>query len=187
MEFGNGCGTIRSKPLGVYLSYREMSLYHLSVTLHLLAALFWLGGMFFLAVVAAPILRDVEPTLRADLFQQLGVRFRTAGWIAIAVLLLTGVANLHFRGWLEWALLSNATFRSSALGRALAWKIAAVAVMVVLSALHDFVVGPAASRARPGSAEAVRLRRWSIWIARLNAVVGIALVAVAIRLARGGG
>lgn len=165
-----------------------MSLYHLSVTLHVLAALFWLGGMFFLALVAAPILRELEaPTLRAEVFRKLGVRFRAAGWVAIAVLLVTGVANLHFRGWLDRGLLSSASFWSSALGRALAWKLGAVAVMIVLSALHDFVIGPAASRATPGSAGAARLRRWSILIARLNAVTGIVLVAVAVRLARGGG
>src|SRR5690554_4486628 len=50
-----------------------MSLYHLNVTLHVLAALLWLGGMFFLAVVGAPVLRKVEPAaLRARLFQELG-------------------------------------------------------------------------------------------------------------------
>ena len=34
-------------------------LYYLSVTLHLLAALSWLGGIFFLALVGAPVLRAV--------------------------------------------------------------------------------------------------------------------------------
>ena len=38
-----------------------MTLYNLVVTLHVLAALFWLGGMFFLALVGAPVLRAVEP------------------------------------------------------------------------------------------------------------------------------
>ena len=38
-----------------------MSLHHLSVPLHVLAALLWLGGMFFLAALGAPVLRRVEP------------------------------------------------------------------------------------------------------------------------------
>ena len=36
-------------------------LYWLSVTVHVLAAMLWLGGTFFLAAVGAPVLRKVEP------------------------------------------------------------------------------------------------------------------------------
>ena len=67
-------------------------LYYLNVTIHVLAAFLWLGGMFFLAVVGAPALRAVEPPqLRQQLFNALGTRFRYAGWVAIGVLLVTGV------------------------------------------------------------------------------------------------
>jgi uncharacterized membrane protein len=31
--------------------------YYVTVVIHVLAALFWLGGMFFLGVVGAPVLR----------------------------------------------------------------------------------------------------------------------------------
>ena len=66
--------------------------------MHLLAAFLWLGGMFFLAVVGAPILRRVEPhTLRKELFSRIGEQFRVVGWIAISVLLFTGVGNLYLR------------------------------------------------------------------------------------------
>ena len=64
-----------------------MSGYYLSVTVHVFAAILWLGGMFFLAVVGAPVLRTVEPPeLRRELFRRLGERFRAAGWAAIGVL-----------------------------------------------------------------------------------------------------
>ena len=36
-------------------------LYYASVSVHVLAAMLWLGGMFSLAVVGAPVLRRVEP------------------------------------------------------------------------------------------------------------------------------
>lgn len=85
---------------------RTLSL--LNMTLHVLAAMLWLGGMLFLAVVGAPVLRGLEPALRARLFHQLGVAFRRAGWIAIAVLLATGVLNLHFTGVLRPASLGAA-------------------------------------------------------------------------------
>lgn len=161
--------------------------YFLNVSVHLLAALLWLGGMFFLAVVGAPVLRQVEaPDLRARLFQRLGERFRTVGWWAIGVLVATGVGNLHFRGVLDAAVLGSPEFWTSPFGRALAWKLAGVTAMIVVSAVHDFWLGPAAERAGRGDPGADRMRRRAAWLARLNAVLGLAVVLAAVRLARGG-
>lgn len=162
-------------------------LYYLSVTLHVLAALLWLGGMFFLAVVGAPVLRRVEPpALRAQLFRLLGEQFRRVGWGAIAVLLVTGITNLHFRGLLTAGVWSNSAFWATGMGTALAWKLVAVATMLSISAFHDFVAGPAAARMESGSPSALRARRRAAILARLNAVVGLVVVIAAVRLARGG-
>lgn len=161
--------------------------YHLNVTVHLLAALLWLGGMFFFALVGAPVLRRVEPPeLRASLFQRLGERFRTVGWIAIGVLLVTGFLNLHYRGMLSLELWADPTFRASPLGQALGWKVGAVTAMLVVSITHDFILGPAASRLEAGSRAAISARRWAAWLARANAFIGIVVVLAAVRLARGG-
>lgn len=164
-----------------------MSLYHLVVTLHVLAALLWLGGMFFLAAVGAPVLRRVEPpALRARLFSELGERFRRVGWSCIGVLAATGLASLWLRGWWGMEVWGDGAFWASRPGRALAWKLASVAVMVAVSAVHDFVQGPRAGRLTPGTPEALAARRRAAWLARVNAIVGIVLVAAAVRLARGG-
>lgn len=164
-----------------------MSLYYLSVTLHVLAALLWLGGMFFLGAVGAPVLRRVEPpALRAQLFRTLGEQFRLVGWAAVGVLLVTGGFNLWFRGWWGTAVWGEPAFWASPHGRMLVWKLAAVAVMVVISAVHDFVDGPRAGRLRPGTPEALAARRRAAWMARVNAGVGIVLVVAAVRLSRGG-
>lgn len=147
----------------------------------------WLGGMFFLALVGAPVLRRVEPApLRADLFRRLGARFRAVGWVAIAVLIATGALNLELRGMLNGETLGDPSFWSRPYGRTLGWKLTLVAAMVILSALHDFVLGPRASRLAPGSPAALSARRRVAWLARMNAALGVALVAVAIRLSRGG-
>jgi uncharacterized membrane protein len=161
--------------------------YYLNVTVHIVAAMLWLGGMFFLGVVGAPVLRALEPpALRQRVFQELGLRFRRVGWIAIAVLLATGIVNLHYRDWLRWeGVLGAAAFWSTGAGRALAWKLIAVMLMIAVSAIHDFLLGPAAGRAAPGSAEALRLRRHAALLARFNAVVGLVIVVAAVRLARG--
>ena len=160
-------------------------LYYINVTMHVLAALLWLGGMFFLAVVGAPALRAVEPPqLRQQLFNALGTRFRYAGWVAISVLLITGVVNLSYRGWLSWSVLGSASFWRTGTGKALAVKLICVASMVTLSLVHDFILGPRAGRARPGTPEAIALRKRSAWNARIEAIIGLILVVAAVRLAR---
>jgi uncharacterized membrane protein len=163
------------------------SAYLVSVTIHVLAAMFWLGGMFFLGIIGAPALRRVEPpSLRQSLFNEIGLRFRTAGWIAIGVLVVTGLLNLWFRNLLHWeGVLASAAFWSTTLGRMLALKLIAVSAMIVIAVIHDFGLGPAAARAEPGSETALTLRRRAAWLARINAFVGIILLVAAVRLARG--
>jgi len=156
-----------------------------NITLHTLAALFWLGGMIFVALVGAPVLRQVEPAaLRARIFDDLGRRFRTTGWIAVAVLIVTGIVNLRYHGVLAWSVLSQPRFWHTRFGTALAVKLVAVAVMLALQAVHDFVHGPQASRAEPGSPDAARFRRRAALLARVNALVGLVLVLAAVRLPR---
>ena len=160
--------------------------YYALVSVHVLAAMLWLGGMLFLGVVGAPVLRAVDPPeLRQRLFHQLGLRFRTVGWAAIAVLVVTGILMLYARGLLAWSgVLGSALFWRSSLGIALAAKLAAVVAMIVVSGVHDFLLGPAAGRAVAGSGRALELRRRAALLARANALVGILLVLAAVRLAR---
>jgi len=161
--------------------------YWVSVTLHVLAALLWLGGMFFLALVGAPALRTLEPALRQRLFRDLGQRFRSVGWVSLAILIVTGVANLHYRGWLHWEhVLGDAAFWRTPPGAALGWKLVAVAAMLAVQGIHDFALGPASSRAIAGGPEALRLRRRAALLARASALLGLVIVIAAVRLARAG-
>lgn len=163
-----------------------MSLYLLTVTVHLLAAVFWLGGMFFFAAVGAPALRRIgDDALRASLFETLGKRFRTAGWWAIAVLVVTGIVNLYFRGLLVGEVWASTAFWRTPYGKLLAAKLLLVAAMLALQSVHDFALGPRASRAVPGSAAAGSLRRRASWLARVTALLGVVLLYVAVRLVRG--
>jgi copper resistance protein D len=157
-----------------------IALYQFLVFTHVLAAIFWLGGMFFLGMVGAPVLRQVEPpSLRARLFRDLGLTFRRWGWLAIGTLILSGTGILHLRGLLRWDNLADPGWWATGMGTALAWKLALVGLMVTLSALHDFWIGPGASRS-------TRMRRWAAFLARGNAALGLVLVFWATRLARGG-
>lgn len=167
--------------------WNAVSFYHLSVTIHVIAAVFWLGGMLFLASVGAPVLRKVDPELRAKLFLDLGRQFRWVSWIAIVTLLVTGLTNLHFRGLLDWRLLGNPAFWGTTQGGLLAWKLLLVFVMVGIAAIHDFVVGPRSSRCveSDGNGDYEGLRRAASYMGRLNVVLALILLYVAARLTRG--
>ncbi|MHB1095947.1 MAG: DUF4149 domain-containing protein [Gemmatimonadaceae bacterium] len=161
------------------------SLYYLSVSLHVFAALVWLGGMFFIALVGAPVLRRLDrPELRQTLFDQLGVRFRTVGWISLAVLLVTGVVNLWFRGALNAAMWRDPAFSGSGWATALKYKLVAVLVMLVVEGYHDWVLGPRASRLVATSPEAALLRKRASLYARISALAGVVIILAAVRLAR---
>ncbi len=160
-------------------------MYSASVTLHVLAAIFWLGGMFFLGIVGAPALAGLDPDLRRRLFKEIGLRFRGPGWVAISVLLMTGLVNLHFRGILVPALHGGRDFWLTPIGQILAWKLGLVLAMVTIGAVHDFWLGPLSGEIDSGSKEHLRVRKLVTRLGRLNAVLGILVVYFATRLIRG--
>ncbi|WP_457554545.1 DUF4149 domain-containing protein [Candidatus Pyrohabitans sp.] len=150
-----------------------MELYIFSVWVHLLAAMLWLGGMLFLIFVLVPALRGESGELRGRLVDTVGLRFRTVGWICLLLLLLTGSANILLRGY-------------SLTGTLLIAKLALFGVILVLSFIHDFVIGPRATRAMAsGSEDAEKLRRLSAIIGIINTLLALAVVALAIKLVRG--
>jgi putative copper resistance protein D len=163
-------------------------LYIFSVWLHIVAAIVWLGGSLFLVLVMMPVLR--QPDLRAaspGLMHRVGIRFRTVGWACFALLMVTGVFNLGYRD-VDWILLSDPALWRTSFGQQLAIKLALVAIIVVLSLAHDFVIGPRATRVwtdEPGSARALHLRQLAGWLGRLTVVLGLAVVAIAVMLLRG--
>jgi uncharacterized membrane protein len=136
--------------------------------LHVLAAVTWIGGMLFIALVLVPTARRLEdPALRARLVQSTGLRFRTVGWVAIGVLVVTGLLNL----WMHPVLLSSTRFH---------WKLGLVVLALILSAFHDFVLGPRAGA--PDADPSARVR--ASWIARINVLVVLVIVALGLSLFR---
>jgi uncharacterized membrane protein len=163
-------------------------LYLTMVWLHVLAAVVWIGGMTFLTLVLVPALRKVElGSRRVELLHVTGVRFRRVGWIALGVSIGSGILVLALRG-VGWAAVSSAGFWGSSFGRVLAAKLLVVATIIVLSAAHDFFVGPRATRllrADQASSPAARLRRWATVMGRANLLFALVVLALAVMLVRG--
>lgn len=134
--------------------------------LHLVAAITWIGGMLFIALVVVPVTRRIlDPPQRARLVQEIGRRFRTVGWLALGLLVATGLLNL----WLQPFLLASPRFH---------WKLGLVVLALILSAFHDFVLGPRAGR--PGADPSARVR--ASWVARANVLVVLAIVLLGLSL-----
>lgn len=73
----------------------------LLVALHILAAVIWVGGMFFAYLVLRPSAGPLEPPARLALWQRVFGRFLPWVWASIAALLISGYAMLflHFGGF----------------------------------------------------------------------------------------
>ncbi len=67
------------------------------VALHALAAVVWVGGMFFAYMVLRPAAGPLEPPLRLALWARVFGRFFPWVWASIAVLLASGYAVLFLR------------------------------------------------------------------------------------------
>jgi len=162
--------------------------YHLSVFVHVLSAVVWAGGMLFLALVAIPVLRALPDRPRAELVARLGERFRPVAWTCIVLLVVTGILNLAFRG-VTWESVATGRLWQSPFGQVLVWKLVFVAGAVLLSAVHDFYLGPASTRllqtANPDGRRAAALRRQAAWVGRINALFVMAVLALAVLLVRG--
>lgn len=163
------------------------ALYLFSVWLHILAATTWLGGIVFLVLVIVPALRHADRATAVTLMRDSGQRFRTVGWSCFFVLSLTGAFNLWWRG-VRWSVLFDSAWSATLFGRVMWLKLAVFALVLLLSGVHDFLLGPKASRALiqvPHGPDAERLRRAASLLGRLTALLALALFALAVVLVRG--
>ena len=101
------------------------------VAVHLLAAAVWVGGSTALIFVGVPAVRTLPPVERGRAMRELGLRWRPLGYGALLVAALTGVA-LAARDW-----------ETRPAFQIVLWvKVALAVCLVVVSYLHNFVLGP---------------------------------------------
>ena len=164
-------------------------MYHLTVFVHILSAIVWVGGLLTLALVVVPVARALPPAECGALLDAIGRRFRAVGWACILLLLGTGVVIAGERG-VTPALLLSGQMLASPFGQLLLAKLVLVAVMIGVSLVHDLALGPVSARLLAGGkgradAEAARLRHLSAGTARASAILAILVVGLAVALVRG--
>lgn len=135
-------------------------------TVHLLAAIVWVGGTIALVFVSVPPAQRLEGPQRAAMLRELGRRWRPIGWSALAVAIATGA-------WIA-ALEHAYDTTPTRFDVVLAVKGALVGLLAAGAYLHDFVLGPGLARQiREGRPQS--LRPLLVAIGRLNLLITIAL------------
>ena len=156
-------------------------LYVTSVIVHILAAMLWVGGMGFFAIVVVPaVRRGLPPAQALDVLRQAGARFTTVGWICLGLLVLTGITNLHFRGVLP--LLLTADFWRTPFGATLAAKLALVTLVLASTLAH---ARDARRASEVPAASVPHPERRTSALGRATFVLSLAVVALAVFLVRG--
>ena len=142
-------------------------IYLVSVWLHILAAMTWMGGMVLFVAAVMPYFRGRPDDERTRFLDWFGARFRILSAWCFATLLATGSFNLSMRG-VRLGDLIRAEWHATPFGRLAMIKLTLVAIAIIVSAAHE----------RIGSRRAAR------WMGRSLLLLGLAIVAIAVLLVR---
>jgi uncharacterized membrane protein len=142
------------------------------VAVHLLAAAVWVGGSTALIFVGVPAVRTLEGPERGRAMRELGLRWRPLGYGSLLVAALTGVA-LAARDW-----------ETRPAFQIVLWvKVALAICLVVVSYLHNYVLGPRLqAEIREGRAE--RSRRALVVVGWTSYALTIAVPLLGVALAQ---
>ncbi len=146
----------------------------LIIWIHILAAMFWIGGMLFFSLVLIPSMSGLSSPERNGFMSRIGAHYRRASWISLSILLITGLTRLYQLG-----------FSPLTAGNWIWAKLALVLLMFMLTLLHDLVLGPKSIQISRSTTGPHPLQQTVRWMARLNLVVGLFVVLAAVYVARG--
>lgn len=162
-------------------------MYTWSVFLHLIFVAFWLGGMLFTAGVLVPATRKKLAKQRGLLFTELGTRFSRLSWIIFPLLIITGIMAMLGRGFSFDTILS-VDFWQTTYGSRLMGKLYLFALVLIVSGLHDFWLGPKAAELMDEEPDTQRtriFRKATSWVGRFTLLLGLAILYFAVTLVRG--
>jgi uncharacterized membrane protein len=159
--------------------------YTLTLLLHLVAFAMWIGGIVFFLVVLGPAVHELEPAVAIRTLNRGRLGLETISWIAIGLLLITGIAHLALRD-------SGAATGGSYLVL-LGIKLVIFFAMVGHHGLQVFKYGPRIAAQTAAANAAVTVwpdqlladwRRWFLLI-KINATLGPLAVLLGLALTRG--
>lgn len=154
-------------------------LYKISVFLHILGFAFWVGGMMFISFIIRPAIQKMESY--PAILEKIATYFSKTTWFFIfPLMLVTGFINAYARtGTINPLLWSEYTN-----GKYIVLKLHLFFLIIILSAIHDFWLGPKAVKLmREGKKE--NMRKISGIIGRINFILATLMLIFGISTVRG--
>jgi len=151
-----------------------LPLQHLVTLGHVMASALWVGAMVFFLVVLGPSVNPLGPKIAIQALNRGRIGFEILSWIAIGLLLLTGVFNLLLR----------VSVPTVAVGRfyivILSIKLLVFGAMLVQHCLQAFKYAPAIAKLTSRLPESANrwpealLDQWRRWflLLKINAALG---------------
>ena len=146
---------------------RVRSIYLVSVWVHVIAAMAWIGGMVLLVAAVMPWMRTLPESERPRLLDSFARRFGRVMWTTFGVMAVTGATNLWVRG-VTLSNLIDPEWHATKFGGLILTKIALFLAAAVIGIAHARKVTPAQSR----------------WLGRLSLAISLVIVAAAVQLVR---
>lgn len=143
----------------------------IAVVLHILAAVIWVGGMFFAYVALRPAAAGLlEPPLRLPLWSQTFARFFPWVWVAIVVLPLTGYWMIlgPFEGFANVGLYVHVM-------QALGWVMIVIFLHVYFAPFQRMNRAIAAGDFKAAGAQLAQIRR----LVGVNLILGLVTITIA--------
>lgn len=146
----------------------------LILTIHILTATFWIGGMLFMVFVLSSYVRKLPESTK--IFIAVGKRFSILGtFIGLPVLFITGILNIYNLN----ISFSDIFHRTSDYASTLHDKIHLFVLTFILAILHDLYFGPRADKTE-------KLRLITRIIGIINLLIGVLIIYLAAKLRFGG-
>ena len=141
-----------------------------AVSLHILAAIIWIGGMFFAVLVLRPAAGPLEPPERLDLWRRVFARFFPWVWLSLVLLLGTGYWMI-FEGFGGFAQLPPHIHLMHGIG----WLMALIYLHLWFAPYKRFKAALDAGK-RPIAAASLNQIRWivttNLALGLINAILG---------------
>lgn len=103
---------------------------------HIMSAIAWIGGQLFILLVLLPIMRTALPrNERVIVFAQVARRYAVVSWVALTLLIITGVLNGERRS-VSWEHLTRSSY-----GQILLTKLIFVAFVIIITLVHALYYG----------------------------------------------
>ena len=161
-------------------------MYQAIVYIHVVAAITWLGGMLFLAMVMVPLARR-DANIGFGVLRSAAEKFVKVAWASMMVLAVTG----GYLAWTHWGVRPSTFFGGDGhFLQFLQMKTGLFVIVILLSLAHDFWLGPRmmnrleAARVSGSPLPTGPARLFVQWAARVNLLLVLAIVALAVVMTR---